>query len=192
MCHNLLKTFKKNSHVFTLWISVICLPFHFIKYHKSWLQSPASPSFFRCSLVWILGSWWIWHRGFIGQMSLPGSLWKSSETFHPRLWRLDWDFLLLLQGRVFVMFSFSVLWESSDFFWLEDKTTEQLAALERSWTTVERNLMSGHEKYYTSVSLSPDTEIWTSLRDAFTPLGVRVDVETLLIYELMICKKSCR
>lgn len=28
--------------------------------------------------------------GFRGQIFLPGSHWKSSETFHPWLWRLDW------------------------------------------------------------------------------------------------------
>lgn len=98
-------SFKNQSH-FCSWNLRHLFAFSF--YLMPWKMSSKSSitQFFRCSLVWIRGSWWIWHRGFIGQMSLPGSLWKSSETFHPRLWRLDWDFLLRLEGWVFVMFSF--------------------------------------------------------------------------------------
>lgn len=108
-------------------------------------------------------------EGFNSQMSLTGSYWKSSKTFHPWLWRLDRDFLVWLRDLVSVMFSLLSCEISSD--WKTKKIARRL------WNrrTVVGNSLCVYETYYLRVSVSQSNH--TDL-DQFSVIWTRLGVHS--------------
>lgn len=95
-------------------------------------------------------------------MSLTGSNWESSKTFHPWLWRLDQDFLVWLKDCILVMLSL-LSWE----------TLRALATEEQLW-----GIYCLYMRHIICLSPGPATWSWTSrvIWTALPPLGVRSEV----------------
>lgn len=86
------------------------------------------------------------------------------KTFHPWLWRLDWDFSGLAQG---LYLQCTVLWDSEiSFYWKTKASSLQL------WPEAEEHVRL-------PVSLSPSSQVLDEFRviwKALPPLGVHSEV----------------